>query len=174
MPLWPVDGIDGGSFEGACAVTARRAGSVASFSAGCSELEYEQLLLAEAEVLARAGPSPSPNPSPNPNPNPDPAPDPDPDPSPNPNPDPSPSPSPSPNQVLASCGPELIDRMWARVIATEFARAPVVKLDHERDLTAMDLSVLVVEDNPFQQQAISAVLQIYSARHPSVTFTTEI
>ena len=55
--------------------------------------------------------------------------------------------------MLASCGPELIDRMWARVIATEFARAPVVKLG---DLTAMDLSVLVVEDNPFQQQAIGA------------------
>lgn len=123
--MLPVDGIGGGSFEGACAVTARRAGSAASFSAGCSELEYEQLLLAEAEVLA-------------------------------------------------SCGPELIDRLWARVIATEFARAPVVKLDHERDLTAMDLSVLVVEDNPFQQQAISAVLQIYSARHPSVTFRTKI
>ena len=46
--------------------------------------------------------------------------------------------------------------MWARVIATEFARAPVVKLGDERDLTAMDLSVLVVEDNPFQQQAIGA------------------
>ena len=58
--------------------------------------------------------------------------------------------------MLASCGPELIDRMWARVIATEFARAPVVKLGDERDLTAMDLSVLVVEDNPFQQQAIGA------------------
>ena len=48
MPL--LDGIDGGSFEGGCAVTARRAGSAASFSAACSELEYEQLLLAEAEV----------------------------------------------------------------------------------------------------------------------------
>ena len=92
----------------------------------------------------------------------------------NPNPDPNPNPNPNPNQVLASCGPELIDRLWARVIATEFARAPVVKLDHERDLTAMDISVLVVEDNPFQQQAISAVLQIYSARHPSVTFRTKI
>ena len=46
--------------------------------------------------------------------------------------------------------------MWARVIATEFARAPVVKLGDERDLTAMDLSVLVVEDNPFQQQAIAS------------------
>ena len=56
--------------------------------------------------------------------------------------------------MLASCGPELIDRMWARVIATEFARAPVVKLGDKTDLTAMDLSVLVVEDNPFQQQAI--------------------
>ena len=39
------------------------------------------------------------------------------------------------------------------MIATEFARAPVVKLG---DLTAMDLSVLVVEDNPFQQQAIAS------------------
>ena len=48
MPL--LDGIDGGSFEGGSAVTARGAGSAASFSAGCSELEYEQLLLAEAEV----------------------------------------------------------------------------------------------------------------------------
>ena len=162
--MLPVDGIGGGSFEGACAVTARRAGSAASFSAGCSLLEYEQLLLAEAEVLPHAGPSPNPNPDPNP----------DPGPGPGPGPDPNPNPNPNPNQVLASCGPELIDRLWARVIATEFARAPVVKLDHERDLTAMDLSVLVVEDNPFQQQAISAVLQIYSARHPSVTFRTKI
>ena len=170
--MLPLDGIDGGSFEGACAVTARRAGSAASFSAGCSELDYEQLLLAEAEV--HAGPSPNPNPDPNPDPDPGPGPGPDPNPSPNPNPDPNPNPNPNPNQVLASCGPELIDRLWARVIATEFARAPVVKLDHERDLTAMDLSVLVVEDNPFQQQAISAVLQIYSARHPSVTFRTKI
>ena len=48
MPL--LDGIDGGSFEGGCAVTARGAGSAASLSAACSELEYEQLLLAEAEV----------------------------------------------------------------------------------------------------------------------------
>ena len=48
MPL--LDGIDGGSFEGGSAVTARGAGSAASFSAACSELEYEQLLLAEAEV----------------------------------------------------------------------------------------------------------------------------
>ena len=162
--MLPVDGIDGGSFEGACAVTARRAGSAASFSAGCSELDYEQLLLAEAEVLPHAGPSPNPNPDPNP----------DPGPGPGPGPDPNPNPNPNPNQVLASCGPELIDRLWARVIATEFARAPVVKLDHKRDLTAMDLSVLVVEDNPFQQQAISAVLQIYSARQPSVTFRTKI
>ena len=50
--------------------------------------------------------------------------------------------------------------MWARVIATEFARAPVVKLGDERDLTAMDLSVLVVEDNPFQQQAIGASARV--------------
>ena len=47
MPL--LDGIEGGSFEGGCAVTARGAGSAASLSAACSELEYEQLLLAEAE-----------------------------------------------------------------------------------------------------------------------------
>ena len=88
-------------------VTARGAESAQLFSAGCSDLEYEELLLAEAEVLA-------------------------------------------------SCGPELLDRMWVRVIEKELARAPVLKFEEERDLTATDLSVLVVEDNPFQQQAIGA------------------
>ena len=88
-------------------MTARGAESAQLFSAGCSDLEYEELLLAEAEVLA-------------------------------------------------SCGPELLDRMWVRVIEKELARAPVLKFEEERDLTATDLSVLVVEDNPFQQQAIGA------------------
>ena len=53
-------------------------------------------------------------------------------------------------------GPELLDRMWVRVIEKELARSPVLKFEEERDLTATDLSVLVVEDNPFQQQAIGA------------------
>ena len=88
-------------------MTARGAESAQLFSAGCSDLEYEELLLAEAEVLA-------------------------------------------------SCGPELLDRMWVRVIEKDFARSPVLKFGEERDLTATDLSVLVVEDNPFQQQAIGA------------------
>ena len=88
-------------------MTARGAESAQLFSAGCSDLEYEELLLAEAEVLA-------------------------------------------------SCGPELLDRMWVRVIEKELARAPVLKFEEDRDLTATDLSVLVVEDNPFQQQAIGA------------------
>ena len=42
----------------------------------------------------------------------------------------------------------------------------------ERQLTAMDLSVLVVEDQPFQQQAINAILKVYSVQNPSVSFTT--
>ena len=88
-------------------MTSRGAESAQLFSAGCSDLEYEELLLAEAEVLA-------------------------------------------------SCGPELLDRMWVRVIEKELARAPVLKFEEERDLTATDLSVLVVEDNPFQQQAMGA------------------
>ena len=90
---------------------ARGAESAQLFSAGCSDLEYEELLLAEAEVLA-------------------------------------------------SCGPELLDRMWVRVIEKEFARSPVLKFEEERDLTATDLSVLVVEDNPFQQQAIGASARV--------------
>lgn len=114
----------GGAFEGGGLARAQGASSQ-SFSGGCSELEYEELLLAEAEVLA-------------------------------------------------SCGPELIDRMWARVIEKEFARSPVFKFEKKCDLTAMDLSVLVVEDQPFQQQAINALLQIYSMRNPSVTFRTKI
>ena len=114
----------GGAFEGGGLVTAQGASSQ-SFSGGCSELEYEELLLAEAEVLA-------------------------------------------------SCGPELINRMWARVIEKEFARSSVFKFEKKCDLTAMDLSVLVVEDQPFQQQAINALLQIYSMRNPSCTFRTKI
>ena len=77
-------------------------------------------------------------------------------------------------EVLASCGPEVINRLWARVIEKEFARSPVFKFEKKCDLTAMDLSVLVVEDQPFQQQAINALLQIYSVRNPSVTFRTKI
>ena len=114
----------GGAFESGGLVKAQGASSQ-SLSGGCSELEYEELLRAEAEVLA-------------------------------------------------SCGPEVINRMWARVIEKEFARSPVFKFDKKCDLTAMDLSVLVVEDQPFQQQAINALLQIYSMRNPSVTFRTKI
>ena len=88
-------------------MTARGAESAQLFSAGCSDLEYEELLLAS-------------------------------------------------DAELASCGPELLDRMWVRVIEKDFARSPVLKFGEERDLTATDLSVLVVEDNPFQQQAIGA------------------
>ena len=39
-------------------------------------------------------------------------------------------------------------------------------------LAAMDNSVLVVEDQPFQQQAINAIMKVYSVKNPSVSFST--
>ena len=74
-------------------------------------------------------------------------------------------------------GPEAITRLWGFVIDRELAGisdSEPVKFMQEEDLAAMDLNVLVVEDQAFQQQAINALLQIYSTRNPAVCFRTTI
>ena len=48
------------------------------------------------------------------------------------------------------------------------------EVDQASDMAPMTLSVLVVEDQPFQQQAIHTLLRVFSKRHPSVTFHVEL
>ena len=48
------------------------------------------------------------------------------------------------------------------------------EVEQASDMAPMTLSVLVVEDQPFQQQAIHTLLRVFSKRHPSITFHVEL
>ena len=45
---------------------------------------------------------------------------------------------------------------------------------HRLQMSWLELSVLVVGDQPFQQQAIHTLLRVFSKRHPSITFHVEL
>jgi len=77
-------------------------------------------------------------------------------------------------------GPEAPTRSWKLPVAwswqlvledLDLVHAEVEKAS---DMAPMTLSVLVVEDQPFQQQAIHTLLRVFSKRHPSVTFHVEL
>jgi len=75
-------------------------------------------------------------------------------------------------------GPEAITRSWQLVLdklpSPLLSQLTEEKFYEMNGLTPVNLSVLVVEDQAFQQQALNALLRVYSQRYPFVTFSVEM
>ena len=78
-------------------------------------------------------------------------------------------------------GPEASTRSWQlpitwswQLVLDDLVPTETENASREADMAPITLSVLVVEDQPFQQHAIHTLLRVFSKRHPSVAFRVKL